>query len=166
MRKPLPSAPSERGALDGSGRRPMYRDDDLCYYSAPVSGVDYVELTPWSCLYVPQTRFRNLGPGGKLLSGPTERHALYRLIGAEGLLYIGIGIRPEGRWKDHELHKPWWPNVLVKTVDWHEHRWSAEEAEYVAIGCEQPKHNTLQQYPRRWCGQRHDAFREIDRRWA
>lgn len=68
--------------------------------------------------------------------------ALYRLFDAEGtLLYIGISGNLKTRFAKHAVHKPWWPEVARKTVEWHLTRTDAAEAEDKAIKTEKPKHN-------------------------
>ena len=154
------------GAPVTTVRRPMFWDaHDFGYYPAPQVGVDYVEEPARSCLYVPCERFRNKGPDGRVRSGWNERCALYRLLGRNGLLYVGIGMNPEGRWAVHRDEKPWWPEVLVKTVDWHEDRGDADIAEYLAIKHEKPRYNVIHWYPRLWRHERHDAKQEIDARF-
>lgn len=144
----------------------MYREvGDLGYLPAPQAGVDYVESTPRSCLYVPCERFRNLGTDGKYRSGPGQPMALYRLIGTQGLLYIGIGIQPEKRWYAHARWQSWWSEVLVKTVDWYMGRDEALVAEYLAIKHERPRYNSLNQYPRPWKFEYLDARNEINARF-
>lgn len=147
-------------------RRPMYREvDDLGYLPAPQAGIDYVESPARRCLYVPCQQFRNRHPDGTWRRGWSERCALYRLIGSEGLLYVGIALHPEQRWDVHKAEKPWWPDVLVKTVDWYEDRYSAEVAEYLAIRHERPRCNARLLYPRLWWHQRFDACNEINERF-
>lgn len=67
--------------------------------------------------------------------------ALYRFFNADGaLLYIGITHDIDQRWRDH-ARKAWWPDVVEKTVDWHETRTLALAAELVAIKSEAPRYN-------------------------
>lgn len=148
-------------------RRPMYRDDDYCYYAEPVAGRNYVEISPRTALYVPtEERFWNRDENGKPHRGWDAPTALYRLIGTEGLLYVGIGVQPEGRWQDHKHNKPWWKDVLVKTVDWHEDRNEAETAEYFAIKHEAPRYNAMHVWPSELWTPRTRAIGEINRTWG
>lgn len=148
-------------------RRPMYRGDDFCYYAEPVAGRNYVELSPRSALYIPtEERFWNRDETGKPRRGWDAPTALYRLIGVKGLLYVGIGVHPETRWQDHKHNKPWWHEVLVKTVDWHENHCEAEEAEYLSIKHEQPLHNAMHLLPSTWYSRRMQAIREINAVWG
>ncbi|WPO74001.1 hypothetical protein [Streptomyces sp. KN37] len=145
----------------------MYRDDDSYYYAEPVAGRNYVELSPRSALYVPTAeRFWNRDDKGKPLRGWDAPTALYRLLGADGLLYVGIGVQPEGRWQDHKHTKAWWADVLVKTVDWHANRAEAEIAEYYAIRRETPRYNAQLLIPQAWYGQRIRAITEMSARWG
>lgn len=73
----------------------------------------------------------------------SRRTALYRLFDAQGvLLYVGIAFDPEARWKDH-VRKPWWPLVATKTVEWHETRLLALDAEADIVVSERPLYNVL-----------------------
>lgn len=68
--------------------------------------------------------------------------ALYRLYGGAGqLLYIGVAINPERRWRRHKAERDWWPMVTEKRVEWFESRQEAEAAETAAIRAELPEHN-------------------------
>lgn len=148
-------------------RRPMYRDDDFCHYAEPVAGRNYVESSPRTALYIPtEERFWNRDESGKPRRGWDAPTALYRLIGIEGLLYVGIGVQPEGRWQDHKHTKPWWNDVLVKTVDWLEDREQAEIAEYYAIKHEAPRYNAQHLWPIGWQAKRGRAIHEICQRWG
>ncbi|MEU9444633.1 hypothetical protein AB0D42_27880 [Streptomyces sp. NPDC048304] len=145
----------------------MYRDDDFCYYAEPVAGRNYVELYPRSALYVPtEERFWNRDESGKPRRGWDAPTALYRLIGKDGLLYVGIGVQSEGRWQDHKHNKPWWSEVLVKVVDWHGDRVEAEIAEYYAIRHEAPRYNAMHLWPLGWQAKRGRAIHAIDQRWG
>ncbi|MER6183057.1 hypothetical protein [Streptomyces sp. NPDC001652] len=149
-------------------RRPMYRGEDFSYYAAPSAGVDYYEETyPRSCLYVPRSgQVTNLDLDGITKQGKRARTALYRFIGTSGLLYVGIAVQPEPRWRCHRDEKPWWGDVLAKTIDWHEDRYEAEIAEYLAIIRERPLHNALLTYPDRWKAERAIAFSGIEQRFS
>jgi GIY-YIG catalytic domain len=72
----------------------------------------------------------------------SECTAVYRLYDADDvLLYVGIGRRPENRWKRHVRSKRWWPQVARKHVEWHSDRPAALLAEAVAIHDEKPLYN-------------------------
>ncbi|MGW2256099.1 GIY-YIG nuclease family protein [Kitasatospora sp. NPDC001660] len=72
----------------------------------------------------------------------STRTALYRLYDAGGqLLYVGITTRPRYRWTEHARDKQWWPQVVNKTIEWHEDRSQALAAESAAIAEERPIHN-------------------------
>lgn len=149
-------------------RRPMYQGSDLCYYSAPSPGVDYYEETaPRSCLYVPRSgRITNIDADGYTEQGRWARTALYRFIGATDLLYVGIAVQPEARWRFHRDNKPWWSQVIAKTVDWYEDRYEAEIAEYLAIIHEQPLNNAMLTYPDRWKAERSIAMSGIGEKFS
>lgn len=71
------------------------------------------------------------------------RTALYRLYGADDtLLYVGIAIDPDARWRQHEREKHWWPLVARNTVAWFEKRLEALDAEAEAIRGEKPTYNS------------------------
>jgi predicted GIY-YIG superfamily endonuclease len=71
-----------------------------------------------------------------------HRTALYRFFDEGGaLLYVGITANLESRWLDHEREKPWWPQVVEKTVEWFDNRPAAGAAELEAIKAEHPVHN-------------------------
>jgi hypothetical protein len=70
------------------------------------------------------------------------RTALYRFYNADGaLLYVGITENTVQRWRGHASEKPWWPEVVRKTVDWFDDRATAEVNERVAIRSEDPRYN-------------------------
>ena len=74
--------------------------------------------------------------------------ALYRLYDAEDrLLYVGISGDLKERLKTHASLKPWWPDVVRKTVQWYATRADAAEAEIKAIGSERPLHNVAGAVP-------------------
>lgn len=74
----------------------------------------------------------------------SERTALYRLYDeADVLLYVGITNDPETRWTYHARQKTWWPEVHRRAVEWKATRDEAEAAEAKAIGCENPRWNTI-----------------------
>ena len=71
-----------------------------------------------------------------------EPTALYRFHDAAGrLLYVGISRNLVARWAQHETEKPWWPEVVRKTVVMYGSRREAEIAEGRAIRSESPLHN-------------------------
>jgi len=72
--------------------------------------------------------------------GPT---ALYRLYDADGqLLYIGISIDPDRRFKEHRKEQGWWPAVVRRDIEWLDcGGWDAIHAEWAAIRAEQPPFN-------------------------
>ena len=73
----------------------------------------------------------------------TDGSFLYRFFDAEGqLLYIGIATEPKSRWRSHYATE-WWPKVARKTLEWHDSRKAAEEAEATAIRDEHPRYNKL-----------------------
>lgn len=83
--------------------------------------------------------------------------AVYRLYDSNGtLLYIGLGSDPKSRWQSHAKTKPWWPEVVEKTVEWHESFAEAAEAELDAIKNESPVHNKAD---RLWSG--HGPARDV-----
>lgn len=71
------------------------------------------------------------------------RTSLYRAFDAAGtLLYVGISTNPEQRWREHAISKAWWrSDVSRKTIEWHESRTAAGQAEAVAVRTESPVHN-------------------------
>lgn len=74
----------------------------------------------------------------------SQRTALYRLFDdQERLLYIGIAVHPDRRWRQHarDNAETWWPDVQRKEVEWFETRERAAEAEAEAIRREGPPYN-------------------------
>lgn len=70
------------------------------------------------------------------------RTALYRLYDARGwLLYVGITGDPDARFAQHKADKPWWREVVSKSVEWHGTREAAAAAEIAAIRSSEPKYN-------------------------
>lgn len=66
---------------------------------------------------------------------------LYRMYGTNSqLLYIGIAVNPEERWRHHESTE-WWPLVDRKSVEWFDDFESAASAEAKAIRTEHPQYN-------------------------
>lgn len=73
----------------------------------------------------------------------TDGSFLYRLFDQhDKLLYVGIATNPKDRWQSHYA-KEWWSQVARKTVEWHDTRQGAEQAEAKAISDEHPRHNKL-----------------------
>jgi predicted GIY-YIG superfamily endonuclease len=76
---------------------------------------------------------------------------LYRFFDAdETLLYVGISLNAAKRASQHRKDKPWWPDVATMTVERHDTREAALEAEAEAIRSERPLHNV--QHNRPGCG--------------
>ncbi|MGW1171666.1 hypothetical protein [Streptomyces sp. NPDC002550] len=118
-------------------------------------------------MYVPRSgQITNLDADGFAGQGKWARTALYRFIGSCGLLYVGIAVQPEPRWRRHRDEKPWWNQVLAKTVGWYEDRYEAEIAEYLAILHERPLYNALLTYPDRWRAERAIALSGIAERFS
>ncbi|MEW2393031.1 GntR family transcriptional regulator [Streptomyces venezuelae] len=86
--------------------------------------------------------------------------ALYRLYDASDvLLYVGISVTPEARWKAHLYGPdrfPWARTVARRTVEWHPDRADALRAERQVVLAERPMHNGTHNYsnvafdPDRW----------------
>lgn len=72
------------------------------------------------------------------LNRPTDLYRMYDNRGA--LLYAGVSHRTLHRFAEH-CKQPWWKDVATITVDHHPTRWSALDAESVAIHLEQARHN-------------------------
>lgn len=82
------------------------------------------------------------------LDGPTHDlrgpSALYRFFDADGrLLYVGISKDPDKRERAHALRSPWHPHAKSRTIEWHESREAALDAERAAIHEEAPLFNRL-----------------------
>lgn len=70
------------------------------------------------------------------------RTALYRLWDAQGgLLYIGIAVDPDVRWRVHRREKTWSHLVAERVTEWFPDRPAAEAAEAAAISSEKPRYN-------------------------
>lgn len=70
------------------------------------------------------------------------RTALYRFFDCnDDLLYVGISLSPLNRWAQHKADKPWIEDVASTTIDWHDTRAEALEAERRAIIEEHPLYN-------------------------
>ncbi|MFE9736135.1 GIY-YIG nuclease family protein [Streptomyces sp. NPDC005863] len=75
----------------------------------------------------------------------TARTAIYRLYDAtDDLLYVGISINPDARFRAHRIDKPWWLDVEAVQIDWLDSRLAAEQAETEAISTESPRYNLHQ----------------------
>lgn len=79
-----------------------------------------------------------------------KRTAVYRLYGysdllgtADTLLYVGVSTDPRDRWYKHAKRKPWWSEVIRKTITWHPTRTEALVAEAEAIRDEKPFYNLM-----------------------
>lgn len=71
------------------------------------------------------------------------RTALYRLYDSENqLLYAGIATNPAQRWAMHASTQEWWPDVVMREVEWFATRAEAETAEAKAIADDGPVWNT------------------------
>lgn len=69
--------------------------------------------------------------------------ALYRYFDQDGvLLYVGISVDPEMRWKTHRYsHAGWVVDSVRRVDDWYSSVAEAKRAERAAIKAEHPKHN-------------------------
>ncbi len=80
-----------------------------------------------------------------------DRHAgpaVYRLFDRNGvLLYIGASAEASTRLRNHELYKPWWPDVADVRIKRFADMDAAFEAESAAIYAEGPLHNQRLQAP-------------------
>jgi len=84
----------------------------------------------------PACEDRNAGP------------AVYRLLNRAGvLLYIGASDEVSTRLRNHELNKPWWPDVADVAIERFADMDAAFEAESAAIYAEGPLHNQRLQAP-------------------
>lgn len=73
-----------------------------------------------------------------------KRTALYRCFNIDGdLIYVGVAVDPERRWKYHAFRTPWWREVKERQVEWHENRQKALNAELAVIQTESPKYNVM-----------------------
>lgn len=72
-----------------------------------------------------------------------ERTALYRHFDTgRNLLYIGISVDPDARWKSHLYSRAEWPKMAAsRTDEWFDTRAAAEAAEVAAIKTEWPRFN-------------------------
>jgi hypothetical protein len=74
----------------------------------------------------------------------SDRNAVYRIFrDADLLLYISASKVFGTRWKQHAKTQPWWGEHRRMTVEWHDTRDEALDAEAIAIFSEQPKYNVL-----------------------
>jgi hypothetical protein len=79
---------------------------------------------------------------------PEEPTALYRLYDAEyDLLYIGISMTPEKRFKAHAHDKNWWHLVTYVDLTWHPTFALARRAEDDAHMTERPPFNAMGRTP-------------------
>lgn len=136
--------------------------DDIVAYSAPCDGYLWRELPDRPGIYVPVRQLvsgeTQCLPGGRHAHpltvtvprprGPenpdlnTRPTALYRLYDqADELIYVGVAVDPERRWKNHAVNSRWWPNVQRRSVEWHDDRPTALAAETRAIVAENPVYN-------------------------
>ncbi len=68
--------------------------------------------------------------------------AVYRLFDADrNLLYVGCSGHVDARLRQHEVEKPWWPDVQHRTICWYDSHTDALLAEKQAICDEGPRHN-------------------------
>lgn len=68
--------------------------------------------------------------------------AVYKLYDTFGdLIYVGITIDPETRFKKHSYDKWWWPTVHRTEIEWTLSFRIAEHVESQLIETHQPKHN-------------------------
>src|SRR5438132_2180190 len=79
-----------------------------------------------------------------------EPTAVYRFFDADdALLYIGISIDPDERWKAHRYgtDRNGWPKEAVRrTIEWRDSRPEALKAEEEAIKAERPLYNEKHNY--------------------
>lgn len=77
------------------------------------------------------------------MSEPLDPTALYRYFDSNGdLLYVGISVDPDTRWKSHLYSRAEWPRLATsRTDEWFNTRETAEAAEIVAIKTERPRFN-------------------------
>ena len=143
---------------------PMYLwPDDWCAYGSPLDGYFWQPSPDRPSLYVATRRLerneRQVLPGGVVMEWrpPVEKTeksaldtyplaerptALYRCYNeSEELIYVGIAVDPQRRWKHHASLTPWWPEVQRRSIEWHDDRRSALNAEAAAIVTESPVYN-------------------------
>lgn len=78
------------------------------------------------------------------------RTAVYRLYDrGDALIYVGISNLPQQRWKHHAAMQPWWPEVVVREIEWYETRAEAERAEDRCISAVRPRYNVKPGEPER-----------------
>lgn len=78
----------------------------------------------------------------------TDKQCLYRFWDHnDNLLYVGITISPENRWKQHSKDKPWWSEVARITIEEHPNRKAVLNAERSAIIAENPRYNVVHNGP-------------------
>lgn len=67
--------------------------------------------------------------------------AVYVLLDKDGVvLYVGISINVENRFKAHHI-RHWWPLVASTRIEHFDDHWSAQQRELVLIRDLQPIHN-------------------------
>jgi hypothetical protein len=77
------------------------------------------------------------------------RTALYRHYDADGaLLYVGISLSPMARTGQHSMDACWFDSVSSISIEWHENRSAALDAECIAINFENPRHNVKREQGR------------------
>lgn len=78
---------------------------------------------------------------------PTQ-NVLYRMFDTNGdLLYVGITMDVESRFRDHRREKQWWPEVRTITLEHFSDRATLKSAEQAAILREQPMFNVQNRTP-------------------
>lgn len=71
-----------------------------------------------------------------------REQTLYRFFDAEdNLLYVGISVRVEKRFHDHQKRSTWWDEAVYVTFEKFPNRQSVLQAEAEAIQTESPKYN-------------------------
>lgn len=77
------------------------------------------------------------------MASSKELTQLYRHYDADGeLLYVGISLSAVSRLSKHRK-SPWFQDIATITVENHDSRLDAEQAERTAIKIERPKHNVV-----------------------
>ena len=71
-----------------------------------------------------------------------KRTSLYRHFASnQTLLYVGVSLSAVQRLGQHRLSSHWYEDITIITIEWFNTRLEAEQAEYLAIIKENPKHN-------------------------
>ena len=74
----------------------------------------------------------------------SERTALYRHWDASGnLLYVGVSASIGSRLSAHRRESHWFQDIVNVTIEYHDTRRQALDAEEAAIKGEKPKHNVI-----------------------